>query len=342
MSKQSVLVGMSGGIDSSVCALLLKEQGYIVYGATLLLKDGETSKKDISDAQKCCEQLGITHYIIDGRQKFADTVISEFGNEYKIGNTPNPCVSCNKFVKIPLLIEKADELGIDFVATGHYVNKEFDGKYYYLTMAEDKMKDQTYVLYSLSQKVLARTLFPMGKYNKNYTKNLANEKNLISADRADSQDICFIPSGDYAKYLRDNMGIFGKTGNFVDKDGNILGKHTGITDYTVGQRRGLGVSSSNRLFVIKKDVERNEIVLGNDDDLLTSTIHVKDVVWQCCDPILEPIELEVSIRYHRKAEKAAIYPNGLIIFSNPQRAPTSGQSAVFYQGNKLIGGGIIK
>lgn len=341
-----VLVGMSGGADSSAAALLLREQGYETEGATLILHGYNSCGDDFESAKRAASLLSIPFHAVHGEEVFKEKVIAPFAEGYKAGETPNPCVFCNRNAKIPLLLKEADFLGIEFCATGHYAIKEFDGERYYLRRAADKSKDQTYVLYTLTQEMLKRLLLPMGTMIKSETKRRIEKLGLISENRPESQDICFIPDGDYAGFLSREYGVDSKEGDFVRPDGTVIGRHRGIINYTIGQRRGLGVSDKARLFVIEKRLSDNTVVLGPPEALFSRRMKVKGINWMATRPPVAPLSAEVKARYRQEAEKATVIPVGeksaVVEFEKPQRALTSGQSAVFYSGDIVLGGGIIE
>ena len=340
---EKVLVGMSGGVDSSVCALMLKNKGYDISGVTLTLCDKDYSS-DIADAKAVCERLGITHNVIDLRKEFKEYVISDFISKYKTGNTPNPCIVCNKYIKFGLMIDKAKELGFDKIATGHYARiKEENGRYL-LLRGEDSAKDQSYVLYNLNQEQLAHTLFPLGEISKSEARNQAEDNGLINADRPDSQDICFVPDGDYASFIEKTDGFISQKGDYVDINGNKLGEHKGVIRYTLGQRKGLGIALGKHAFVIDKNPDTNRVVLGDEEHLFKKQVYTENNNFIPFDELKSELRVTAKLRYRHKEQSAVIYPykNGVLMeFDEPQRAPSPGQSAVFYDGEIVIGGGII-
>ena len=351
---KKVIVGMSGGVDSSVCALLLKKQGYDVIGVNLDLLPNKSCGKpcsntdSIKDAKKVCEKLDIPFYTLDFKDIFKKHVIDYFADEYIKGRTPNPCIACNRYVKFEELINIAKEkFGAEYIATGHYAKVEYNEKTgrYYIVESDAAGKDQTYVLYSLTQEQLKHIIMPLGIYTKDEIRKLAEENNLINANKSDSQEICFVEDNDYAKFISENYDYKIKSGNFIDTKGNVLGKHKGIIHYTVGQRRGLGLSLKAPLYVTKLDTNKNEVILAPNDELFSNTLIATDVNFMPFEKLEKPILVTAKIRYSAKKADATIYPleNGdvKVVFSEPQRAITPGQAVVFYDNNIVIGGGII-
>lgn len=338
------MLGMSGGVDSSAAALLLKRQGYDVCGVTMLLSPQSSEEsQDVADARYVCEHLGIEHRILNLRQQFYSCVIEEFAEQYKIGNTPNPCITCNRNIKFGAMLDYALENGYDYIATGHYakiIKNEADGKYQ--IFRANKNKDQSYVLWMLTQRVLSHVLFPIGGYEKEELRELAQEAGLPTSGKKDSQDICFVPDGNYKKFLYDNFSGFSQPGNFVDSSGNVLGIHKGIENYTVGQRKGLGISLSQPMYVVAFD--NGNVILGPEGSQYSSKIQCSDV--NIIDGNIKDgsFRAKVKPRYAAAAADAMIIINSneaVIIFDEPQRALTPGQSAVFYDEDRLIGGAII-
>ncbi len=347
--NKSVIIGMSGGVDSSASAALLKKQGYRVVGVTMKLWNKEQadggccSFSAIDDAKKVADKLGIEHYVLDYEKEFEDNVVKYFVDEYKSGRTPNPCTICNKHIKFDALLKMADELNIDYIATGHYAKiEEKDGKYY-LLRPEDRKKDQTYFLYNITQSQLKRTLFPLYGVTKDETRKIAEEIGLSVADKPDSQDICFIPDGDYARFIKSYDGDM-PTGNFVDVEGNILGKHKGIMHYTIGQRKGLGIALNRPMYVIGIDANTSNIVLGPDGTQLSDSLRAHSVNLISVDSITQPFKCTAKIRYNSPDVDCWVYPEEggfKVKFDNLQKSVTPGQMVVLYDNNIVIGGGII-
>ena len=346
MENKKVLLGMSGGVDSSVSAILLKKQGYEVIGATLELISNACTKT-IQDAKNVCNDLEIEHYIYDCKEQFKTNVIQDFIHCYANCKTPNPCIECNRYMKFGFMFEKAKELGCNYIATGHYAKTEYSEKYgrWVLKKSNAGAKDQSYVLWNIPKEVLGHILFPLSDFkSKEKIRELAKENNLQVANKPDSEDICFVPDGNYKKYLEENSDIKPKAGNIVNSKGEILGKHTGLYNYTIGQRKGLGISYKVPLFVIGFNKEKNEVIVGEEKELYKKEILVTDINLLLLDEIKEWIEVEVKTRYSAKSAKAKIIQqekNIKVIFDEPQRAITPGQSAVFYIEDIVLGGGKI-
>ncbi|MBQ0014850.1 MAG: tRNA 2-thiouridine(34) synthase MnmA [Oscillospiraceae bacterium] len=338
MNKKA-FVGLSGGVDSSVAAALLKQKGYDVEGISLVLTpndDGSASR----DAKAVADALSIPLHIIDLKSAFAERVIDYFVEEYKLGRTPNPCIRCNETIKFGLMLEKALEMGANFLATGHYAKIALEnGKY--LLKAADSVKDQSYFLYRLNQDQLSHVLFPIADMEKEDTRAIARELGLPVADKGDSQEICFIPDNDYVKFIKEYSSFESVPGNFVDLNGNVIGQHSGIINYTIGQRKGLGVAFGEPMFVTKIDAKTNEVVLAPNGFQETSEFFVDNL----SEPFTSECKLDVKIRYKASKVPATIIPieNGKVkvVFDAPQRAVTPGQSAVFYAGDTVVSGGYI-
>jgi len=343
--KKKVVVAMSGGVDSSLAAALLKEEGYDVLGITIHHYDGNES---LESAEQAAQSLKIPWHVLDFTKEFKSIVIEYFCNEYLAGRTPNPCVTCNLEIKFGLLLEKAKSLGADYLATGHYAINEYDqkSKKFLLKRGVDENKDQSYFLYRLNQEILPCVLFPLGKFKKNQTREMAKKHGLKNYKKEESQEICFIRDDNYRKFLTQHIQDTIKPGKLIDKEGKIIGEHQGIPFYTIGQRKGLGVSLNKRMYVTEINFHKNVIILGDDKDLYRDKLFVKDLSFISGDKLSNSIKAEVKIRYNSKKSPANISPYGegrvLINFEEPQRAITPGQSAVFYKRDVVVGGGIIE
>ncbi|NFP90943.1 tRNA 2-thiouridine(34) synthase MnmA [Clostridium sporogenes] len=354
--KKKVLVGMSGGVDSSVAAYLLKEQGYEVIGVTMQIwqDDEEFIEKEggccslsaVADARRVANKIGIPFYVMNFKDAFKRNVIDYFVDEYMEGRTPNPCIACNKFIKFSSFLDKAMDMGIDYVATGHYAIIEKQKDRYIIRKSEDDKKDQTYALYNLTQFQLERTLMPCGQYKKSQIREIAKDIGLRVHNKKDSEEICFIPDNDHGRYIKNRFPNKVREGNFVDKQGNVLGKHKGIVYYTIGQRKGLGIAFGKPMYVVDINPFKNEVVLGSIEDLLNTELVAKDINYIPFDTLKEPMEVEAKIRYSQNPSKAIITPiddgRVRVNFHEKQRAITKGQSVVFYKDDLLIGGGIIE
>ena len=349
MENKKVLLGMSGGVDSSVSALLLKEKGYEVIGATMELFAGSSccNIETYIDAKNVCKQLGVPHFTINYKKEFRKYVIEDFIECYKNCKTPNPCIECNRYMKFGFMWEKAKEFGCNYIATGHYAKTQYSEKYgrWVLKKSNAGRKDQSYVLWNIPKELVEHVVFPLADFeSKEEIRKIANDNNLRVANKPDSEDICFVPDGNYKKFLENNSDIKPKEGNIVYIDGTILGKHTGLYNYTIGQRRGLGVAYKVPLFVIGFDKEKNEVIVGEEKDLYRKEIEVRNINLLLVDEIKDWMEVTVKTRYSAKDAKAKIIQNNdviKVIFDEPQRAITPGQSAVFYIEDIVLGGGKI-
>lgn len=357
MEKKKVVVGMSGGVDSSVAAYLLKEQGYDVIGVTMQIwQDEDRAIQEenggccglsaVDDARRVASELEIPYYVMNFKKEFKRDVIDYFIEEYRQGRTPNPCIACNRYVKWESLLKRSMEIGADYIATGHYARiVKLENGRYTLMRSATIAKDQTYALYNLTQEQLSHTLMPVGEYSKEEVRKIAEKINLQVANKPDSQDICFVPDGDYAGFIEESTGEKIQPGNFVDMEGNILGQHKGIIHYTVGQRKGLGLALGKPVFVIEIRPETNEVVIGDREDSLSYTVRANQVNFMSVENIEGEIRVFAKIRYNHKGAWCTVKKTGadeiLCTFDEPQRAITPGQAVVLYDGDYVLGGGTI-
>ncbi len=339
---------MSGGVDSSVAALLMLERGFDCVGCTMVLWSGDSqccSADDVEDARYAARRLGIPHYSFNMKDDFSREVVEPFAAEYLAGRTPNPCIRCNREMKFKKLLERAELMGCSHIVTGHYARtEERDGRFI-LRRGRDESKDQSYVLYFLGQDELRRAAFPLGELTKPEVRAIAEENGLLNARKPDSQDICFVPDGDYARFIEEQLGRTAEPGDFVDRDGRVLGRHRGIIRYTVGQHRGLGLSLPEAMYVCAVDAGSNRVVLGRQEDLFRREVQVRDFSWVSGESPDGAIRCTAKLRYAHRPQPAWAEPAGdrvLLTFDEPQRAATPGQAAVLYDGDEVLGGGTIE
>lgn len=351
---KKAIVAMSGGVDSSVAALFMKEQGYECIGATMKLYDNDDigvdrektccSLDDIEDARAVAYKLDMPYYVFNFKDEFEKKVIDKFISTYEAGGTPNPCIDCNRYLKFEKLMKRMEELQYDCVVTGHYADIEYVNGRYMLKKGKDLSKDQSYVLYSLTQYQLEHTVFPLGKYSKEEIREIAEKNGFINAKKRDSQDICFVPDGDYSKFIEQYKGKIYPCGDFVDKQGNVLGKHNGLIRYTIGQRKGLNISLGHPVYVISKDIESNTVVLGSNEDLNKKSLTARDFNWIAQKPD-DKISCFAKTRYNMREVPCVAYCDGdrvVVEFDEPVRAITPGQAVVLYDGDYVLGGGTIE
>lgn len=353
---EKVLVAMSGGVDSSVAAYLLQQQGYACIGVTMRLYENETagiprghtccSLDDVEDARAVAYDLGMPYYVLNFTEEFDEKVIRKFVQVYQNGGTPNPCIDCNRYLKFDHLLNRARELGCDYIATGHYVQRwQDENGRWGLRKNDDPGKDQSYVLYSLTQDQLAHTLFPLGGMHKDAVRAIAEEQGLCNARKHDSQDICFVPDGDYEKFMEDFTGKRYPAGDFLDEAGRKVGTHKGAVRYTIGQRKGLGLAMGAPVYVCAKDMQANTVTVGPEKSLFDRIVYAEEVNWIAIPALTAPLRVTARTRYHQVEQAAIVYPAGKdrfrLEFDEPQRAPTPGQAVVLYQGDVVLGGGTI-
>lgn len=337
---KKALIGMSGGVDSSVAAYLVQQQGYTCIGATMKLWS------DVSaDAQKVAQKLGIEFHHFDLSRQFRESVVEPFVCCYEQGLTPNPCIECNRHLKFGLFLELADRLGCSHVVTGHYARITQEKGRFLLKKAAEENKDQSYFLYRLTQQQLARTLFPLGELSKAEARQIAEQQGFLNAQKRDSQDICFIPDGDYMAFIRSFTGKTYEDGDFLDAEGNRIGRHHGAAGYTLGQRKGLGLAMGQPVYVCAKDMSANTVTVGSEDLLMHNTLTATDWNFIAIDALTQPIRVKAKTRSRQIAQPAWVHPgkNGsaTVVFDHPQRAITPGQAVVLYDGDTVVGGGTI-
>ena len=349
-----VLIAMSGGVDSSVAAFLMKEQGCECIGATMKLFHNEDigvsrtktccSLEDVEDARLVALRLGIPYYVFNFSDDFKGQVIDRFISSYERGATPNPCIDCNRYLKFERLYERARILGCDAIVTGHYARIEQENGRWLLKKSLDESKDQSYVLYSLTQDQLAHTRLPLGAMHKSETRRIAEEQGFYNADKPDSQDICFVPDGDYARFMEDFTGKHYPAGDFLDESGRVVGTHNGAVRYTIGQRKGLGLAMGAPVYVCGKDMQANTVTVGPEEMLFDRIVYADEVNWIAIPELTGPLRVTARTRYHQVEQAATVYPAECgfrLEFDQPQRAPTPGQAVVLYQGDTVLGGGTI-
>ena len=349
-----VLIAMSGGVDSSVAAFLMKEQGCECIGATMKLFHNEDigvsrtktccSFEDVEDARLVALRLGVPYYVFNFSDDFKGQVIDRFISSYERGATPNPCIDCNRYLKFERLYERARILGCDAIVTGHYARIEQENGRWLLKKSLDESKDQSYVLYSLTQDQLAHTRLPLGAMHKSETRRIAEEQGFYNADKPDSQDICFVPDGDYARFMEDFTGKHYPVGDFLDESGRVVGTHNGAVRYTIGQRKGLGLAMGAPVYVCGKDMQANTVTVGPEEMLFDRIVYADEVNWIAIPELTGPLRVTARTRYHQVEQAATVYPAECgfrLEFDQPQRAPTPGQAVVLYQGDTVLGGGTI-
>ena len=350
MEPNQALIGMSGGVDSSVAAWLMQQQGVECIGATMRLwdknPDGSISK-DTEDAKQVADRLGIRHCVLDYRKEFREEIIRAFTDSYEQGLTPNPCILCNKVMKFGLMLEAAREMGCRWVVSGHYANIRQDPQTgrYLLCKAADESKDQTYFLYRLSQEQLAHIRFPLGDFTKSMARDIAEANGLVTARKRDSQDICFIPGGDYVAFMEGYLQKHYAPGDFLDRDGNVVGTHRGAVCYTVGQRKGLGLAMGEPVYVCGKSMEDNTVTVGPNEVLFHNALEARDWNWISMEAPSSPVRVSAKIRHSRNEYPATVYPEAdgraKVVFDEAVRAISPGQAVVLYQGDTVVGGGTI-
>lgn len=354
-NKKRVIIAMSGGVDSSLAAKLMIDAGYECIGCTMKLYDNEDAGisrthtcctlDDVEDARRVAHDLSIDHHVFNFKDGFHENVIQRFIDAYESGMTPNPCIDCNRYMKFDKLFERAEILDCDYIVTGHYARIESDGQRFYLKRALDDTKDQSYVLYSLTQEQLRHVQFPLGSLRKTEVRELAKDCNFINASKPDSQDICFVPDGKYAEFIERETGKSYKEGNFIDVNGNVLGRHKGVIRYTIGQRKGLGIALNEPMYVKEINVQDNTVMLARDRELYSSELTAKNINLISVDKIDAPMEVMAKVRYRHEPAAATVTQISndeiKVVFKEPQRAITKGQAVVLYDKDVVVGGGTI-
>lgn len=348
MKQTRVLVGMSGGVDSSVAAWRVLSEGYDCAGATMRLHDFACGgADDVSDAAAVAQKLGIKHYVMEFQPEFEEAVIKQFVSAYESGLTPNPCIRCNRYLKFGAMLDRASQLGFDYVVSGHYaqIRQDPNTGRFLLYKAADRSKDQTYFLAGLDQEQLSHILFPLGPLTKAEVREIAEQQGFINARKRDSQDICFVPDGDYAAFLREYTGKDYPEGDYLDLSGNVVGRHKGAVCYTRGQRKGLGIALGAPVYVCGKDMKKNTVTVGPNEALFSPALRAKDWNWYPFPTLTEPLRVTAKTRHSQSEQTATVYPeeNGFarVEFDAPQRAVTPGQAVVLYDGDMVVGGGTI-
>ena len=355
--NRSALIAMSGGVDSAIAAYLMREQGYRCEGTTMRLYRNEDlgqcsyrtccSQRDIDDASDVAFQLDIPYEVLDFTMDFKEQIIGKFIRIYESGGTPNPCIDCNRYMKFDKLLQFARDKGLEYVVTGHYARIEYDGDRgrYLLKKAPDSSKDQSYVLYTLTQEQLAHTLFPLGEMEKTQVRALAEKLSFVNARKRDSQDICFVPDGDYTRFMEEYTGKRYPAGDFLDGRGQVVGRHRGAVRYTLGQRKGLDLAMGTPVYVSEKDMAANTVTVGPDSALYSSVLLAEEMNWISVEALSAPMRVTARTRYHQVEQWATAYPDGTeglrLEFDKPQRAVTPGQAVVLYDGDMVVGGGTI-
>lgn len=344
---QKAFIAMSGGVDSSVAAYLMQRAGYECIGATMRLWEQKQTEDNLQDAKKVADRLGIPFQAVDATAQFREKVVDSFICAYESGSTPNPCIECNRYIKFDVLLQQAISAGCDYIVTGHYARIQLDPRSgrYLLFKAADAAKDQTYFLSCLNQFQLAHTKLPLGELTKEQVRAIAQEQGFINARKRDSQDICFIPDGDYAAFMKRYTGKDYPAGDFLDLNGKVVGKHCGAYAYTLGQRKGLGIALGEPVYVCSKDMENNTVTVGPNEALFSTTLRAKDWNWLPFPALTEPMRVTAKVRYRHSEQPATVYPleNGEaeVVFDEPQRAMTPGQAVVLYREDLVVGSGTI-